>query len=107
MIKKVTVTIRTDELSQITRISTETIVELVEYGVVEPAGHSPQNWKFDETMIRIVKRAARIQHDFNTDIAGTALALQLLQELEGKRLENRMLRQRLQRFMCDNGEKGQ
>jgi hypothetical protein len=57
MRKKVTVFIRTEELAQITHTSIETIISLVDYGVVEPAGQTPESWEFDDVMIRVVKKA--------------------------------------------------
>ena len=101
MIKRTTVYIRTDELCQVAHCSTETVVGLVEYGVIEPGGSSPDDWQFEEQTVTIVRRAARLQQDFGTDIAGVALALDLLGKLEDARLENRMLRQRLKRFLSE------
>jgi len=105
MRKKVTVFIRTEELAQITHTSIETIISLVDYGVVEPAGQTPESWEFDDVMIRVVKKAIRIQHDFDTDVAGTALALELLSELHTARFENQQLRRRLQRFCDEDSDK--
>ncbi len=101
MKKSATVYIRTSELCQVTRCSTETISGFVEYGIIEPGGSSPDDWEFEEQTVSIVRKAVRLQQDFDTDIAGVALALELLGKLEDARLENRLLRQRLERFLSD------
>lgn len=63
----------------------EVVFELVESGVVEPAGASPVNWRFHSLSVRRVRRAVRLQRDLGVNRAGAALALDLLDELESLR----------------------
>ena len=99
--KESTVYIRTSELCDATGCSTETVVSLVEYGILEPGGSSPDDWRFEEQHVCRLRKAIRLKRDFDTDIAGAALALELLDRLERARLENRELRRRLGRFLSD------
>ena len=71
---------------------------IVEHGIVEPSGPTPEQWLFDASALAIVKRAFRLQADLQIEWAGVALALQLLDELEHLRAENSHLRRRLSRF---------
>ncbi len=74
------------------------LLEIVEHGIVEPSGISPDQWLFDANALAIVKRAFRLQAQLQIEWAGVALALQLLDEIEQLRAENHHLRQRLCRF---------
>jgi chaperone modulatory protein CbpM len=50
-------------------------------------------------MVFTALRALRLHQELEIDWSGIALAIELLDELEQLRDENRMLRQRLRRFM--------
>lgn len=69
----------------------ERIFELVAEGVVEPVGREPSHWRFQGTSVRRVRCVKRLEHDLGVNLAGAALALDLLEELE-------TLRVRLRRF---------
>jgi len=71
--------------------STEWVVELVDEGVLEPVGQSPAYWRFSATTLQRARTAMRLQNDLEINLAGVALALDLMDEIE-------MLRQRLCRF---------
>ena len=101
MKKQSTLRIETRELCEATGCTTEIIMSLVEHGVLEPAGDSPGNWHFEEQQVCLVRKALRLQKDFDTDIAGAALALDLLDRLDQLRIENQVLRQRLKRFLSE------
>ena len=70
------------ELSSVCRVSAEQILELVAEGVVEPVGRDPSRWRFRGVSIRRVRCALRLEHDLGVNVAGAALALDLLEELE-------------------------
>ena len=65
-----------------------TVAEMVEYGIVEPAGGAGGAWRFRATCLRRVTLVVRLQRDLGVNLAGAALALDLLDEI-------RDLRQRL------------
>ena len=74
---------------------------IVEPGVVEPGRNGPESWRFDFHMVHRVRRAGRLYRDLDVDWGGIALALDLLQQLEELRSENRRLRRQLSRFLAD------
>ena len=88
-----------DDLCEVTDLSSEIIIEIVEQGIVEPAGQSPDNWIFTAPMITVTKRAFRLHRDLDIDWSGIALAISLIDELEQLRQENRQLQRRLSRFI--------
>jgi len=75
------------------------VIEIVEHGILDPQGHKPEEWLFDDHALITARRAARLQRELALEWQGVALALDLLDELDQVRAENRMLRQRLGRFL--------
>lgn len=73
------------ELTRACSIHAEYIIELVEEGVLEPAGREPQHWRFTGAHMRRARAAVRLQRDLGVNLAGAALALQLLDEVEALR----------------------
>ena len=61
------------------------IVQLVEEGVLAPAGPAPQQWRFTGVHMHRARVAVRLQRDLGVNLAGAALALELLDEIEGLR----------------------
>lgn len=80
-----------DELCWACSGSQEWIIELVEEGVLEPIGHEQTRWRFEGTSLQRARAATRLQNDLEINLAGVALALELIDEIE-------TLRQRLSRF---------
>ncbi len=78
------------ELCQTCRLSAEQVLELVEYGIVEPRGQQPSRWRFHHISIRRIQCAQRLKRDLGVNTAGIALALDLLDELE--QLRNKVQR---------------
>ena len=70
------------ELCQDCGVHAETVIELVEYGVLEPRGHSPGQWQFAGRDLVRIKRAMRLRRDLAVNLAGVALSLDLLDEIE-------------------------
>ncbi len=70
---------------------TELIIELVEEGLLAPAGQAPDDWRFTGLQIQRAKVAVRLQRDLGVNLAGAALALQLMEEMEALRAQLRSL----------------
>ncbi len=66
-----------DELSGMFAVETRRIVELVDEGVLE----TPAADVFGGDAMRRARIALRLQHDLGVNLAGTALALQLLERI--------------------------
>jgi chaperone modulatory protein CbpM len=69
------------ELSRSCAVHAECIIELVEEGVLVPAGRDPRSWRFTGVQLRRATVALRLQQDLGVNLAGVALALELLDEL--------------------------
>ena len=62
--------------------SAEWIIELVGEGVLEPIGYQQTQWRFTGVSLQKAQTAVRLQRDLGINIAGIALALELLDEIE-------------------------
>jgi chaperone modulatory protein CbpM len=54
-------------------------------GVLEPRGAAPQEWRFSGASLRRARTAFRLSRDLQVNLAGIALALDLLDEIEALR----------------------
>jgi len=70
------------ELSRACSSSTEWVIELVNQGVLEPVGPEQARWRFAGTSLLRARAAMRLQHDLDINLAGVALALDLIDEIE-------------------------
>ncbi len=61
------------------------IVELVDEGVLAPAGSAPESWHFTGVHLQRARVALRLESDLGVNLAGAALALELLDELDSLR----------------------
>ena len=82
-----------------TGVAAETVIEIIEQGIVEPVGSTPEEWLFSPYMVTVTKKALRLHQDLEVDWAGIALAIKLLEELDQLREQNRCLQRRLSRFV--------
>lgn len=94
-----TLVIDMQEFCQVVDMPAAFVIEIVEHGILEPQGRQPDEWLFDSAALSIAKRAVKLHHELQLEWDGVALAINLLEELERVRAENRMLRQRLGRFL--------
>jgi len=70
------------DLCRACAVRAELIVELVDEGVLVPQGRAPHCWQFSGLHLRRATIALRLQRDLGINLAGAALALQLLDEVE-------------------------
>jgi chaperone modulatory protein CbpM len=77
------------DLSRICAVDETHIVEFVEEGVLTTLRVTPQ-WHFSGAALRRARIALRLQRDLEINLAGVALALDLMEELEQLRRELRM-----------------
>lgn len=95
MMKDTSYYLTLSEVTQSVRLSTETVMVIVEQGIVEPHGEHPGDWLFEPGMVGHIQRACRLQHDLELDWPAVALALELADELQKLREENERLRRQL------------
>lgn len=74
------------------------VYAIVEHGIVQPEGESPQEWLFDLEMICTAKRALRLQRDLHLDWSAIALVVSLVEERDRLRNDNQKLQAQLRRF---------
>ena len=72
-------------LCRLCDISAEQAQELVDYGVIEPLGPEPRQWRFSGIGLRRAHCALRLERDLGVNPAGAALVLDLLEELQDLR----------------------
>lgn len=94
-------TLTLEDVCQQLQVSESLCIELVDCGIVSPRGRRPADWIFDLHMVSAIQRAMRLQADFDLDWHGVALVCELLEERDRLLTENRLLRQRLSRFLID------
>ncbi|HED17795.1 MAG TPA: MerR family transcriptional regulator [Gammaproteobacteria bacterium] len=69
-------------------VHAEWIVSLVDEGILSPQGEKQEQWLFPGNSCYRISVVVRLQRDLGVNLAGAALALDLLEELQ-------ILRQRL------------
>jgi chaperone modulatory protein CbpM len=70
------------ELSRYCDVRAQTVVAMVEEGLVEPRGNRPAEWRFSGTALRRIQITLRLRRDLDLNLAGAALALDLLDEIQ-------------------------
>ena len=80
-----------NELCRACSSSAEWVIALVEEGALEPIGYEQTRWRFTGTSLQRAHTAMRLQRDLGLNLAGIALALDLLDEMEAMRARLRRL----------------
>lgn len=75
------------ELTRACCVSADVVVELVAEGVIEPRNPDAGRWVFDGRDLLRLRRAINLQRDLELNLAGVALALELLEEIETLRAQ--------------------
>ena len=63
-------------------VRAEYVIKMVDEGFIEPIGVEKSHWCFSGISVRRVQRAKRLQRDLGINLAGAALAIELLEEIE-------------------------
>ena len=75
------------ELSRMCAVDERHIVEFVEEGVLNVVEINTTEWHFTGAALRRTRLALRLERDLELNLAGVALALELMEELEHLRRE--------------------
>ena len=62
-------------------VEIQTITTLVSEGILEPRGNDVEHWQFSVGSLRRVKTVIHLQRDLGVNLAGAALALDLLDRI--------------------------
>lgn len=82
------------DLCRFCRVEETWVIELVDYGVLEPEGSATEKWHFQGVNIVRAKKASRLKQDLGINTAGVALVLSLLEERD-------VIRRKLARYEAD------
>lgn len=70
------------QLCRLCAVHADYVVELVEQGVVQPSGEKTNQWNFPGMSIQRIRKARRLQTDLGINLAGVAVILELLDEVD-------------------------
>jgi chaperone modulatory protein CbpM len=74
--------IRLAQLCRACGLSVETVRDMVGHGILVPTGGRPGRWRFPADSIRRARLVSRLRRDLELNLAGAALALDLLDRIE-------------------------
>ncbi len=63
-------------------VHAEAVEAMVEEGIVAPIGGGLSKWRFTRSSVVRVRTVLRVQRDLHVNLAGAALALDLLERIE-------------------------
>jgi chaperone modulatory protein CbpM len=66
--------------------------EMVSYGVLTPVGTDSATWTFTTRSLVVVRKARRLQHDFELDTHAVTVVLRYLERIEALEAQLRSLR---------------
>jgi chaperone modulatory protein CbpM len=70
-----------EDLCHSCMLQSDHVAALVQEGVLEVHGEDATQWRFRISSFRRVRTAMRLQHDLGVNLAGAALALELLDRI--------------------------
>jgi chaperone modulatory protein CbpM len=76
-----------EDLSRMCAVEERHIVEFVEEGVLSVVEINTPEWRFSGAALRRARLALRLERDLELNLAGVALALDLMEELQTLRRE--------------------
>jgi chaperone modulatory protein CbpM len=87
-----------EQLCRVCQVTPEFIVELIEYGIVDPRGSSISNWRFTADHLRRVRMIAHLQQDLEVNLSGAALVVELMDEIARLRAQIQLFEKYLGSF---------
>jgi chaperone modulatory protein CbpM len=66
------------EICTVCSVPEQLVVEIVAEGIVEPIGAERAHWRFTGIAVARIRRVIRLQKEFEVNLPGAALALDLL-----------------------------
>lgn len=80
-----------EQLCHACGVHTDWVISLVEESIIEPQGGEIQVWRFSGGSLVRVRSALRLHRDLGVNLAGIALALDLMEELENLRTQLKIM----------------
>jgi chaperone modulatory protein CbpM len=75
-------TFRVVDLCRSCSVQADLIESLVEHGILEPKGTQIDQWCFPSNSLRRTRITVNLQRDLGVNLAGAALALELLEHID-------------------------
>jgi chaperone modulatory protein CbpM len=79
------------ELCGLCRVHAQFIQDLIDEGILSPLGANPREWRFTAIAVKRIQISIRLQEDLRINLPGTALVLDLLEEIEELQQSKRQL----------------
>ncbi|MDO9104328.1 MAG: chaperone modulator CbpM [Methylovulum sp.] len=76
-----------EQLCNACSVHADWLINLVEEGIIEPDGKESATWRFSGACLVRVRSALNLERDLGVNMAGIALALDLLEELDRLRTQ--------------------
>ena len=76
-----------DDVCRACAAQADMMIQLVDEGVLAPSGTAPGQWRFTGLHMHRAQVALRLQRDLGVNLAGAALALELLDEMQSLRTQ--------------------
>jgi chaperone modulatory protein CbpM len=70
------------ELTEKSGVSVEIVIEMVQFDIIHPKGQEPESWRFAVSALHRLQKALRLQQDLEINLAGVALTLDLVEEVD-------------------------
>ncbi len=80
-----------EQLCRVCAVSADTILELVDQGVIEPSETDTRQWRFQAASLYRARTSLHLMRDLGVNPAGAALAMELLDEIEALRRQLRRM----------------
>jgi len=73
-------------------VEAELIEAMIEQGILDPTDRPSRHWRFPATSLRRTRITLHLQRDLGVNLAGAALALDLLERIEALEARLRVMR---------------
>ena|SRR5690606_2409401 len=87
-----------EHIIEVSGLARDDILDLVETGILTPSNDDPGNYFFHTECVVVARTARRLRDDFELDAHGLALAMKLLDRIQGLESELASLRSRVHPF---------
>jgi len=85
-------TLTLEQLCTSCGVQADWLIRLVEESIIEPDGAEMPSWRFSGASLARVRAAFNLERDLGVNLAGIALALDLMEELERLRRQLKISR---------------
>ncbi|MFU8787380.1 MAG: chaperone modulator CbpM [Methylobacter sp.] len=81
-----------EQLCHACDVHADWVISLVEESIIEPQGNEMHRWRFSGVSQVRVRSALRLHRDLGVNLAGIALALDLMEELDALREQLKIMK---------------